>query len=330
MKFSLIICTYQRPKALLILLDSFLKQTLYPNEIIIVDGSLDNATEIVLENNTYKNLSYYLVSKAHRGLTKQRNFGISKVAKDSEVVCFLDDDTILDTCYFEQLIKTYAIYPKALAVGGYISNEVNWIESNRRPTNKEYSFDGYIRKEGSRFLLRKQLGLVDDTKPGFMPEFSNGRSVSYLPPSGKIYEVEQLMGGVASYRKEVVQKLQFSTYFEGYGLYEDADFSLRIAKTGKLYINTAAQLEHHHEPSGRPNQYTYGKMVVRNGWYVWRVKYPNPPITARFKWNAIVLLLIGIRFTNVFTTAKHKEAFTEASGRLIGWFSLFLKKPKVE
>jgi hypothetical protein len=37
-------------------------------------------------------------------------------------------------------------------------------------------------------------------------------------------------------------------------------------------LNTAAQLHHYHDVQGRPNQYQYGKMVVRNGWYVWRVK----------------------------------------------------------
>ena len=28
--------------------------------------------------------------------------------------------------------------------------------------------------------------------------------------------------------------------FEGYGLYEDADFSIRVAKIGKLYLNKTA------------------------------------------------------------------------------------------
>jgi GT2 family glycosyltransferase len=55
-------------------------------------------------------------------------------------------------------------------------------------------------------------------------------------------------------------------------LYEDTDFTLRVSKTGKLYLNTTAKLNHHHDASGRPNQYQYGKMVVRNGWYVWRTK----------------------------------------------------------
>jgi GT2 family glycosyltransferase len=42
-------------------------------------------------------------------------------------------------------------------------------------------------------------------------------------------------------------------------LYEDTDFTLRVSKTGKLYLNTTAKLNHHHDASGRPNQYQYGK-----------------------------------------------------------------------
>ncbi|MDP5097312.1 MAG: glycosyltransferase family 2 protein, partial [Flavobacterium sp.] len=92
--------------------------------------------------------------------------------------------------------------------------------------------------------------------------------------------------------------------------------------------NTAAQLEHHHDAAGRPNQYEYGKMVVRNGWYVWRVKHQNPSLKAKFKWHAITLLLSAIRATNIVTTSKKKEAFTETIGRIVGWFSLFFSVPK--
>jgi GT2 family glycosyltransferase len=162
-----------------------------------------------------------------------------------------------------------------------------------------------------------------------MPTFSHGRSVSFLPPSGKTYRVEQLMGGVSSYRKNVFDKMAFSTYFEGYGLYEDADFSLRLAKTGTLYINTSAQLAHHHDGLGRPNKFKYGKMVIRNGWYVWRVKYPNPSLKAQFKWHATAILLTKLRLLNAITSSNKKEALTESFGRVVGWFSLIFKAPKV-
>jgi GT2 family glycosyltransferase len=82
------------------------------------------------------------------------------------------------------------------------------------------------------------------------------------------------MGGVSSYRKEVFEKQQFSNYFEGYGLHEDADFALRVSKW-EIYLNTAAQLHHYHDVQGRP------KSTIReNGgakwWYVWRVKIQIP------------------------------------------------------
>jgi GT2 family glycosyltransferase len=321
-----------RPQPLLQLLLSVQEQALCPNEILIVDGSTNKDTEALLNENLFMNLRYFLVSPQHRGLTKQRNYGIERVGNEIEIVCFLDDDTVLEKSYFEQLLKTYQIHPEALGVGGYIINESQseFVGDNYQPTIEEYYFDGWKRKDGSRFILRKKLGLDSGCSPGFSPLFSHGRSVGFLPPSGKTYEVEMLMGGVSSFRKKVFDTLQFSTYFEGYGLYEDADFTLRVAKKGKLYMNTAAQLSHYHDAAGRPNQYRYGKMVVRNGWYVWRTKNPNPLFDAKLKWHAITILLGLIRFSNVLTTSDKREAFTEAMGRMVGWWSLLIVKPKIK
>lgn len=330
MNFTLIICTYMRVKPLLKLLKSVNEQTLYPNTIIIVDGSIDNKTELALVDHTFSNLYYHKVDEANRGLTKQRNYGISLVDDRAEVVCFLDDDTILRPNYFEVLLNTYNEKPNALAVGGYITNEIDWEKEKAPRTSSNFYFDGWQRKEPYRFKIRRFFGVLPDVSPGFMPSFSHGRSVSFLPPSGNVYWVEQIMGGVSSYKKEVFDILNFSTYFEGYGLYEDADFSLRLAKKGKLYINTAAQLAHYHEASGRPNKFTYGKMVIRNGWYVWRVKYDNPTLKAKLKWHITAILLTKVRLLNVFTTSNRKEALTESLGRIVGWYSLFFNAPKIK
>lgn len=319
-----------RPKPLLQLLKSVNEQTLYPNTIIIVDGSPNIKTELLLVDNSFRNLYYHKVDESHRGLTKQRNYGISLVDDKTEIICFLDDDTILKPNYFEVLLNTYAEKPDALAVGGYITNEVEWKLSDNTDSKNNFYYDGWQRLEPARFKIRGIFGLKPDVKPGFMPSFSHGRSISFLPPSGKVYPVEQIMGGVSSYRKEVFKTLEFSTYFEGYGLYEDADFSLRLAKKGKLYINTAAQLNHYHEASGRPNKFSYGKMVIRNGWYVWRIKYDNPTLKARFKWHVTAILLTKIRVLNVITTRYKKEALTESLGRIAGWFSLFFNAPKIK
>ncbi|NJY63603.1 glycosyltransferase family 2 protein [Salinimicrobium sp. CDJ15-81-2] len=329
MKFGLIICTFKRPAALEKLLESVTRQQLHPEEILVVDGSPGNETREMIKKKGYPNLQYYKVREEDRGLTRQRNYGISRTGDNVDVICFLDDDTVLEPEYFEHLIGTYHKYSDAVGVGGYIVDEVEWKRAEQPAGFDEFWIDGYKRKIGSRNLLRKKLGLLSNRPPGVMPEFSNGLSIGFLPPTGKTYPVEFFMGGVASYRKELFEQISFSNYFVGYGLYEDMDFCLRASRIGQLYVNTAACLYHYHENSGRPNRFDYGKMVVRNGWYVWRVKYQSPSLKSRMKWNSIALILTVVRIGNIISTTKRKEAFTESLGRIVGWFSLIFDKPVV-
>ncbi len=332
MKFSLVVCTYMRPKPLLDLLKSVSTQTLYPNEILIVDGSTNEETQQILAANTFPNLHYFLVDANHRGLTKQRNFGVSKVNSTSEVVCFLDDDTILEPNYFEEIIDAFQSDSAVVGVGGIAINENFWKKKDNTINynlKRFFEFEGYVYPEGLRNIVRNYLGLQSNLPPGRMPEYSHGKTCGF-PITGKVYEVDLLIGMSFSFKKSVFDHIGFSTYFEGYGLYEDADFSIRAQKYGKNVITTKAQLSHYHNPSGRPNQYRYGKMVVRNGWYVWRLKYPKPSMVAKFKWNAITLVLAFIRGINMLTTSKRKEAFAEFLGRMVGWFSLILNKPKIQ
>jgi GT2 family glycosyltransferase len=332
MKFSLIICTYMRPQSVLQLLQSVREQTLYPDEILIIDGSTNQETENLLKENLFPNLHYFAVPPEHRGLTKQRNFGIEKVEKAMESVCFLDDDTILEKEYFKELIKTFQENQEVSGVGGVAINENGWslAETNKKyDARRYYQWEGYVYKEGQRNVVRNYLGLQSNLGPGRMPDYSHGKTCGF-PLTGKTYEVDLLIGMSFAFRKKVFDSIRFSAYFEGYGLYEDADFSIRALRFGKNVINTKAQLSHFHHPSGRPNQYRYGKMVVRNGWYVWRVKNPKPSFNSKLKWHSITILLTLIRFSNTLTTSKKKEAFTEAIGRIVGWWTLLVNKPKIK
>ena len=328
MNFSLIICTYQRPDAITNLLNSVINQSVYPNQIIVVDGSEGIETQNLSLEKTFKSLEYFKVEDDVRGLTRQRNYGISRLNEEAEVVCFLDDDVILETKYFEAVIKTFRDRSDVVGIGGVATNENLWKPSKRtESTDKIYVLDGFERNESQRFYLRNKLGLQSPDLPGIMPSFSHGRTYGY-PLTGKVYEVDLLIGMAMSFRRSVIDSEKFSLYFDGYGLYEDADYSLRALKYGKNVICTSAKLQHYHDPAGRPNSFKYGKMVLRNGWYVWRIKFPKPNLKSRLKWNATALLLTLIRFSNVFTTSARKDAFLEASGRVVGWFSLFFNKPR--
>jgi GT2 family glycosyltransferase len=283
----------------------------------------------MLEENQFKNICYFLVPENFRGLTKQRNYGLDRIAHTSDVIAFLDDDTELLPNYFQELIATFCSEEAITGVGGVAINENNWslIKPNITYHRHKYvQFEGYVCQEGQRNVVRNYLGLQSNLGPGKMPDYSHGKTCGF-PLNGKTYDVDLLIGMSFAFRKKVFDSLRFSTYFEGYGLYEDADFCIRALQFGKNVVNTKVQLNHFHHPSGRPNPYKYGKMVVRNGWYVWRTKNPKPTLNPKLKWHSITILLTIIRFSNTFTGSNKKEAFIEATGRTVGWLSLLFNKP---
>lgn len=329
MNFSVIICTYQRPESLRVLLKSIQSQTIKPNDLIIVDGSLDNKTEVLLktEFDDFLELNYILVDSDQRGLTKQRNIGIKRVNAQSEVVVFLDDDLILEADFLLNLLSTFED-EKVIGADGLITNENYWIKSQPNEVHKlNYKYlDGYKLKLSSRDIIRKIFGSYPtNIQPGLIPKYGHGKSS--LPPTGKSYFVEHIMGGITAYRVKLFEKIGFSEFFEGYGLYEDFDFSVRASRYGVLVTNTAARCEHHHAASGRPNTYKYGKMVVWNGYYVWRLKHPKLDFWNIQKWWFITFLLVSLRLMNAIGGPNRKESLFEAVGRLHSLGRLIFSKP---
>ena len=136
------------------------------------------------------------------------------------------------------------------------------------------------------------------------------------------------MGGASSWRREIFNTIHFSHYFDGYGLYEDMDFCIRAARLGGVFVCGTARLEHHHAPSGRPNWFRYGIMVIRNGWYVWRQRWPRPDIKDRLKWWAITQLLTLCRLGDSIRGPNRLEALTDAIGRFLGMVSLLIKRAR--
>lgn len=327
MTISVIVCTYKRASSLRELLISIQNQTYAPAEVLIIDGSPDQETEQMLEAASLNlKLKYFSVPPEERGLTRQRNYGIRLLSKNTNIVSFFDDDVVLEPHYLEILAATFSEKEDCKGVGGITTNERFWepFDATKHTGKKWYVMDGFALKLAEKNYLRRQLGLFTNVPPGWMPTFGHGYDM--IPPSGNIYPVEHIIGCNMSFSREVFNKITFSNYFIGYGLYEDADFSLKVAKTGKIYVNSNLLLEHHHHPAGRPDTFNYGKMVTRNGWYVWRLKYPNPAFSARVKWYTISLLISFL----LLRSFKKKSAWNEFAGRIYGLVTLQIAPPKVE
>lgn len=326
---SLVICTYKRADSLNTLLESVFFQECSPYEVIIVDGSPDDQTAQLVERLYRDSVRYFHVDSENRGLTRQRNFGISKVSPLSSIVAFVDDDTVLTPSYFRVLEETFRNNPEVGGVGGVAINEDYWekIPDGKKldPINY-YSFEGYYTKEPLRNKVRNILHLNSPLNSFQMGDFSHVRASGY-PLTGRFYEVDLLIGMSFAFRKEITDKQLFSLFFDGYGLYEDADYSIRALRYGKNLMHTGVQLAHYHHPSGRPDTFRYGKMVIRNGYYVWRLKFPEPGAKAKLKWHTTAFLLTVIRGLNLITGPDRKDAFREFLGRIAGWMSLWGSNP---
>jgi GT2 family glycosyltransferase len=322
---ALVVCTSGRPGTIARLLSSLARQTCSPREVLVVDGSVDDDTQRAVEalwpSWPPATLRYLRVPAEHRGLTRQRNYGLARTT--SEIVAFLDDDTIPEPGYFSAILACFARHADAAGVGGYIV-EADWArvdESDRRRLDL-FVLDDWARRDDFRWRLRRLLGLESERPPGWMPRFGHARPVSFLPPDGSDHQVEFIMGGASAWRRAVFDHHAFSRYFDGYGLYEDLEFCLRVSRQSRLYLCTSAKLAHYHERAARPDAFRYGKMVVQNGWYVWRRRWPSPGVGDRVRWWATTMLLALCRVGDAVRGPDRLGALTEALGR--GWGMLSL------
>ncbi len=333
MTLSLIVCTLRRPEPVRRLLAAVAAQTHRPDEVLIVDAAAPGDTETEAVVRGFPGVDYSRVPPEERGLTRQRNWGIARTRGSH--VAFLDDDTVPEPGYFEEVLACFERHPGAVGVGGFISNEVAWKRTSGGPAPiSVYRHGEWERREDYRWRLRRMLGLDSPAGPGWMPAMGHARAVGFLPPDGDDHPVELLMGGAATWRRDLLERVRFSPWFAGYGLYEDLDFCLRVSRDGgqmgELWLCTRARLAHLHEAAGRPNRFRYGEMTVRNGWKVWRLRWPSPSWPDRGRWWATTLLLAGCRLIDAVRgpgrTARIAAA-TEALGRLWGAVTLLWDRP---
>ncbi len=345
---TLIICTFRRPREVRRLLASLDDQARPPNAIWVVDGSPDDETEQAVKRFQARVvgdravgdeppcLQYVRVPEEERGLTRQRNYGIAAIGARAphDVVAFLDDDTIPAAGYFAEILACFDRHPEAVGVGAAL-DEVAWRRlddpaggpNNGRAIRGVYEHGSWVRREDIRWRLRRAVGLDSTAPPGHMPPAGHARPLSFLPPDGRDHAVEFVMGGAAAWRHGLLEQVRFSPYFAGYGLYEDLDFSLRAGRVGPLFLTTRARARHDHAPTGRPNRFRYGVMVSRNGWLVWRRRWPRPALRDRAAWWSTSLLLAACRLADA-SRGRPLPALTETAGRVCGLVSLLVRPPE--
>jgi len=277
LKFSAIIPTYNREKDLNELIDTILKQTLKPNELIIIDDG-ELVKDFILKRKKEMELQrigfvYYKKdhTKERRGLSESKNIGLN-LAKN-EIVFFLDDDLELKEGFFEEIIKIWERYKddnKLIGVGG-------WITNLRKKTSIEKFYDKI-------FGISSRI-LWDVNDIGFQVWDTNLKE-----PIRGYY----IHGGVSSYKREMLKELGgFETFLGGRTALEDVELCLKAKLRGLYFIiNPKAEVFHKNSQISHEKSYIIGFKESQNRKIIFE-KYCKQDFfhKARFFWANIGWIL---------------------------------------
>ena len=234
----LLIPTRNRRKDLTRLFESFLKQTILPHCILIIDGSDQGQTVEDFPRN-YRSLSIEYLRIIPPGLTKQRNAGLDFIKDQYDLIGFLDDDLELLPDAVEKMLL---FWKKAASnVGGASFNIIN--------------------NEPSPATFLHRFFLISNKKGGtILPSGSN----VILHPVLKDTQTQWLSGGATVWRKEIFEKYRFEEKYGGYGSMDDLDFCFSMRDEYTLMVLKDARVLHHLHPVRREKMKQFGQYDAIN------------------------------------------------------------------
>jgi GT2 family glycosyltransferase len=242
---SVIINTKDRLASLCACVKSIINQEVQVYELIIVDASSDYSEHEeylnAIINNSNTKLKF-LHTKA--GNSFQRNVGINNLSKESQFVCFLDDDVVLYRDVIRKFIDKFHEYPEVVAVQGI---EVNIKTQN--PLGKLIRMLFLIGYEGRSWRL-----------------LPSGEHVMVIRPSKDQY-ICSFITGFTCIRKEILDLFRFDEWFQEYAYLEDYDFSFRIGKEYKMLITPEIKIIHNRSITSRLNTFKTNEMFIINKSY---------------------------------------------------------------
>ncbi|MBB5255163.1 glycosyltransferase [Sulfurisphaera ohwakuensis] len=146
METAVIITAYKRYVYVQDALNSVLRQTLLPNQIIIVADDIEAIKETLKID---KNISITLLEANYSRYGKQVSEAIKNLDKNVEIVFFLDDDDLFDKHKIEHISKIFDKYNDIVLV----HNLQTYIDSRGREINDKKLFEAYEKNQPHKEVL---------------------------------------------------------------------------------------------------------------------------------------------------------------------------------
>ena len=236
-----------------------------PSDVIVVDGDESGSAEPVA---LAAGARY---ERSAPGLTVQRNAGLELAQGD--VVVFVDDDTELHPGLFAALADAYRD-PEVLGVTGPV-------------------VDRDLRRFGNMRSCWRRL-LPGGGREGSLTRYGYPRRVQ---DETRERDVEYMLGGLMTARREAALQVRFDERLGGYGLLEDEDFSYRLSRLGPVRFVPPASVVHRNVGAARRREREFNRMVVVNRAYLFRKNFRRTPL-ARLQFVMLLGVLLVHRAVN--------------------------------
>jgi glucosyl-dolichyl phosphate glucuronosyltransferase len=228
---SVLIATKNRPDELVKAVHSVLQQTSLPMELLILDQSLDDRGQCVVEGELACASSkvkatvrvQHIIDPAISGTAMARN-RLLDIAHGS-IALFIDDDSVLEPDFIEQIIACYASHPGIAGVGGLITN---------------YSRPRWTERVWPSIFFR---GPFHDER---QPLYWNAQRLRHADP----IRVHRFTGAAMSFRTASIRNIRFDSNLTGNSREDDADFCAML-EPQMMVIAPKARLVHNRSPIDR-------------------------------------------------------------------------------
>jgi len=239
---SLIIPTKNRKSDIKNAVLSVIRQKRLPDELIIVDQSQDLDIKIDIEELLFKSHvkinTIYIYNPNINGLVQAKKSGFE--SSSGELLCFIEDDVVLQNDYLLMVEKHFALNPKMLGCCGV---DINFQHcSNFYIALYNLTHRGIFKDHGIEIKRQKSSNFCDDYA----------------------YESNFLSGGISSWKRLVIKNIPFDTV-NNFHYLEDIDYSTRASYIfgNVFYIIPSIKLIHNFSTINRESlSVVYTKKVI--------------------------------------------------------------------
>ena len=291
-----IIPTRNRPKDLSNVINSLCTQSRLPDQLIIVDQSVDDLSFRAVNNtlSKFKQIKHiYIHDPRILGLVDAKRVAVNHASGD--IVCFLEDDVVLEADYLKQIELGFIKDSNMIGCSGVITNppKVNFL----------YKF----------LFVMFHRGIFKDKRIDV-----NGLYNGY---TNRLIKSDMLSGGVSAWRREVFDNVKFDVA-NGFHMFEDIDFSTRVARHfgNRLFINPNARLAHYCSPINRDVLDIRQRRKVRECFTYYKKRKDWPSAAISFYW-----LLLGMLLEAIFQSFSCLS-FKPIQGYMLGLRDGYTKK----